>query len=716
MRKVNYLLTILFAIIITSLLFNTHNWWSREKSRHLNIVNVEAGIQIDLDIGLSTQEVGKTNFEFMEVAKNFLEENDLDGYISGGMAGSGENLRALYYYTTPNPDYFEYTGVRGFDDINDVFEDPNWVISNNKESQGTYLLDYIDGSRYSLDSVANLEMIIMPIEEIYNADRDLSNQIFVKVSVPPEDEVKMTKKMEEAFKDFGHPLRNLVYSADKTLYADMYPEITLASSLVTMPYSIIWLSLLVSLFLSIYISISATKEFIVGYLNGFSVYTILRKHYIPIILINSMLFTLTSFITSYILADSHGKAYFNFLKTLYPFIVIYFIMSVLSALFSYFYLKNKFSSQILKQTHQTMVSFYFITLFKVLLIFVIMIPFVPNFEHLTLSFDYFSVANKQEELLNSMYVSFTSVNLSDPQYQEASKQINELVSNNRIGYYDAFTYSLDVAYPIDDYPIEYAPSGIYVGDLPYITINHKFATEAFGFEGKSSDKLLLLAPNEKSKRILSENNPGVDIEVYEEKHDFLTTTHGFAHRGFGVISNPVIIIDQLAFSKQPSSYLPLFDYNDRGDMVELLKEIEQEHGVAFDYSKVLHSFDDSLAEKNKAQNLVIELAILYLTLFPMFVYTATKLYVNTKSKQLIIHYMNGYDYFKRYWALYAITLGSTSIGYFFFFFNLATGSSVNLPIFITMLFASLLLDIIIVHRVIDKFEKHNAPTLLKGDL
>ncbi|NLL75224.1 MAG: hypothetical protein GX233_05590, partial [Erysipelothrix sp.] len=162
-------------------------------------------------------------------------------------------------------------GVRGFDDINDVFKDPNWVISNNKESQGTYLLDYIDGSRYSLDSVANLEMIIMPIEEIYNSDRDLSNQIYVKVSVPPEDEVKMTKKMEEAFKDFGHPLRNLVYSADKALYADMYPEITLASSLVTMPYSIIWLSLLVSLFLTIYISISTTKEFIVGYLNGFSV-------------------------------------------------------------------------------------------------------------------------------------------------------------------------------------------------------------------------------------------------------------------------------------------------------------------------------------------------------------------------------------------------------------------------------------------------------------
>lgn len=716
MKKINYLLTILFAVIITSLLFNSHNWWSREKSRHLNIVNVESGIQIDLDIGLSTKEVGKTNFEFMEVAKNFLEENDLDGYISGGMPGSGENLKAIYYYTTPNPDYFKYNGVRGFDDINDVFKDPNWVISNNKESQGTYLLDYIDGSRYSLDSVGNLEVIIMPIDEIYNSDRNLSNQIYVKVSVAPEDEAIMTSKMEEAFKDFAYMSRNLVFSADKTLYADMYPEITLASSLVTMPYSIIWLSLLVSLFLTIYISISTTKEIIVGYLNGFSVYTILRKHYIPIILINSILFTLTSFLTSYVLADSHGKAYFNFLKTLYPFIVIYFMMSVFSALFSYFYLKNKFSSQILKQTHQTMVSFYFITLFKVLLIFVIMIPFVPNFEHLTLSSDYFSLANKQEELLNSMYVSFTSVNLSDAKYQEASKQINELVSNNRIGYYDGFSYPLDVAYPSGAEPFEYTPSGIYVGDIPYITINHKFATEAFGFEGESSDKLLLLAPNEKSKQILSENNPGVDIEVYDEKHDFLTTIHGFAQRGFGVISNPVIIFDQFAFSKNPSSYLPLFDYNDQGYLMDLLKDIEQEHGVAFDYSKVSHSYYDNLLEKNKARNLVIELAILYLTLFPMFVYTATKLYVNTKSRQLIIHYMNGYDYFKRYWALYAITFGSTCIGYFFFFFNLATGSSVNIPIFIAMLFASLLLDILIVHRVIDKFEKHNAPTLLKGDV
>lgn len=426
------------------------------------------------------------------------------------------------------------------------------------------------------------------------------------------------------------------------------------------------------------------------------------------------------------MSDSHGALYLEFVKKLIQYIYLYIGITTFSVFFAYVWVKYRFGAVLLKENSQHNEIFGVMSLLKVGIILTLSIPLLTEIYRINQRLPYLKEISNNQQLKEGVSISFSGLNNDVlDEYKKMVEDMSSWVKQNRIGYADILEYHFfSYNNNPDSNPKEYltTSNGITVLNLPYIIVNTRYLKDYANIIVPPSDEIQFLLhqsykENPKALDLLSSQSTS-DILYYDESITFIPhneTSVGALTVDLGVVKDPIIIIDQNIMDKSDRFAANIVEYKNPDSLYSFVDYMEENYPTTFTIQSVNSSFQRILANQNESYSVAIQFLVMYGILFIIFIVTSIGVYLTSHANELVIQYMNGYGYFKRYQKVYLYSLlvsvlGLSYVGY------IMIGSTQVVPIaFGALIVSSLLLEIVSIYSMTYLFEQKNIATILKGE-
>lgn len=722
MKKINYFLSSVLAILGATVFFFSFNEHYNEKLTLLNINQFSSGKNTNVYLNINPRESGNTIDYFLEVTNNAFEELETPGFVFGRETSNEGVHGKVEIFMTEHHDLLSHLFINSKLSIQEIMDTPNWHITNNPKSSEDVRIDFLDHSYYDFDTDFKYEISIKPLSQLVEQYPRDAGQIVVTFIVENNRVEELTERLSQIYEPFKTitPIKALIGINNRTSMESYYRNPPLLTTIFTMPYSILWLSVLCVLFISIYVSINMTKEITISYLHGYSRNRIITKFFLPYIGISSLLFIITMLCTSLVLSESYEALYIEYIKVLLPFVGLYISLMIVSVALTYLWVSYRFSAEILKESKQNGIIFILVSVLRIGVILVLAIPLLHEWSDIKNREPYLSFYRENQHLANGITVSFSSVNATiDNDEEKIRNAFKSAVINQELSYADFFDYLIkdmfDTNSSLDDF---YTTSNqITLPKVPYLIVNNRYMQDYANMNIEISDEIKILVPKKyKDKRehdiLMSFGNN--EIQFYSENLIFAPHFEtGSELPNSGVLENPIILVDPDPLINQFESNV--IDFSEERILLNLTAKLEEQHPASFSYQTIQSSLDRNIKKQDQSVKQFVQLAIIYVILIAVFLITSTSVYFSTFGKEIAIHYMNGYGYLKRY-ARLLITLyfvGFIAFGLVYYLLNQTM--QIDVILFITIILLTYLFEYGITSLVVYTFERKNMPMVIKGD-
>ncbi len=722
MKKINYILVFVLAILGTTVLFSSFNEQYNENIIMFNMDQYSKGESVNVLLNINPRESGNSIDYFLEVTSTLFEEQDYHGFVFGNET-SKDGIHSIYnVFLSNSQDLLSHIAIKSELSISQIIEKQNWHITNNPRHSEDVLIDYLDHNYYEFDTGLKREVSIKSMSQLFSDFPRESGQIIVTFTVDDGQVNALIKRMSDVYKPFEvhTPIEYLILINDEDVY-NLYdktpPMLTRGFS---MPYSILWLSVFCVFFISVYVSVQKTKEITISYMHGYSRNRIIRKFFIPYILKSSMLFVVTMMITSFALSDSYGQLYFNYIIYTLPFVGFYISLMILSVFSTVLWVSYRFSSEILKENKQYGIIFNMVSILRIGVIVVLAVPLLSEWIDISNRYQYLDFYKNNEHLKDGLTVTFSSVNATiDDDQEKISDEFKLAVSNQQLSYADFWGYlMISIHDTLDTYPDFYLTSNhIRVPKHPYIIVNQRYLKDYANLNVQAIDEVAVLMPiefkNSKEHKIIKSQSIN-SIIFYED--DYLFVPHGEIGPEIpmsGVLKNPIIIVD-------PDPIVGRFegnvvDFGGEGKLLSLTAELEEKYPATFKFATVESSFERNLSNQQQSITRFTQLIAIYIILIGVFLITSLSVYFKSYGKELVVTYMNGYGYFKRYFRLFASLSSVVFVSFAITYYLINQIMQFSLPLFLVIVLSTLMIETLITSLMIHFFELKNIPMIIKGD-
>lgn len=178
-KRVNYIFTIILAILGTILFFQKFNYIYNENIGLLNLNHIKNGESVNVNISLNPGETGHSMTELLDASIDMLEALQQPGYIaSSGMSDDGLHNR-LNYFMTSHSELLSHINFINDYPIEQLMQESDWHITNNKNSESV-LIDFLDASYYEHDTGFKREISMRPLHQVYDYVPDNASQILIE--------------------------------------------------------------------------------------------------------------------------------------------------------------------------------------------------------------------------------------------------------------------------------------------------------------------------------------------------------------------------------------------------------------------------------------------------------------------------------------------------------------------------------------------------------
>lgn len=721
-KKINYFLSCVLAILGASVFFLTFNEQYSETLTLLNINQFSSGENTNVYININPRESGNTIDYFLEVTNELFNEVKTPGFVFGSETSNEKIHNKFEIFMTNHPELLSHLYVKSELSLKKIINKSNWHITNNPKSKNDTIIDYLDHSYYEFDTGFKKEISIRPFSQLVEQYPKDAGQIIVTFVVDNNKVEGLIEKMSEVYKPFTAtiPIRALIGVNDRINFQINFRNPPLLTTIFTMPYSILWLSVLCVLFISIYVSIRKTKEITISYLHGYSRKKIITKFFLPYVVSSSSLFIIIMLITSLVLTDSYGALYIEYIKVLLPFVALHISLMVVSVGLTYLWVYYRFSSEILKENKQYGIIFGLVSMLRIGVIMVLVIPLLHEWSEIKNREPYLSFYNENQHLTHGLTVGFSSVNATiNNDEEKILNAFKTAVSKQELSYVDYFEYFLksksDTNNPFDN--VYTTSNQITLPKVPYLIVNNKYMQDYANKNIETSDEIVILMPEKyKDKRehdILRAQEIN-KIQFYSE--NFIFAPHfetGPETPNSGVLENPIILVDPDPLISQYQGNV--IDFSEEKILLNLTKKLEEQYPASFSYYSIQSSLNRNIIQQNQSIARFTQLVIIYIILIAVFLITSTSVYFSTFGKEIAIHYMSGYGYLKRYFRL-LLTLSLVSfIAFGLVYYLLKQTMQVDVIPFITIIVLTLMFEYVITYVAVHTFERKNMPMIIKGD-
>ncbi|HBT59483.1 MAG TPA: hypothetical protein DEA45_01510 [Acholeplasmataceae bacterium] len=713
-------MVVILAILGTSIFFFTFNSNYSDMLHMVNLKNVEKGQSINLMININPRESNNTVDQFLQDTYDFVMEVGLPASVmySVSLSDSKHTLRSVFI--TSNNDLISHVYLREEVDFMDVLSRPDWHITNNSTNGDAFIIDYLDSYYYQFDSWARREISIRPIENLLDDfSRDVG-QIVVTVVVDSENLEQVKTHMGKVYEPYKviTPIIYTISQMDQLQFQEMLRTPPLITTLFTLPYSIMWLSVLCALFISIYVSVKQSKEIVIGYLHGYDKLTIFQKFFIPYIAKSSLTFVVTVFITTLVLSSSYGALYFEFIKSLLPFLIIYFGLMLLCIIATYLWISYRFSSQILKERKQLIVIYGLVSILRVGLIAILAIPLLNEMSDIRSRLPYLDFYRNHNHLTEGIVLAFSGMNQTINQDELLLKEdIRFYVNNQTLGYANFDDYYMN-SFRSTDNPLDNfytTESEIVLPKHPYVIVNQRFLNDYTGRITEYTEDIVVLMPEGFRDKRESEIVKGQSVQLEFYSEDLLMVPYfetGVERVKMGILENPIIIVDpdpvKTSFAGR------IVDFSGQ-ELIRVAVELEEKYPTKFYYGTVQSSVDRNILEQNRSISRFFQLLVLYISLVSIFLITATGLFFSSFGKEVSILYMNGQNYLMRYHKLSLSNLLVIVSSFTILFVSLSRTIKFDIASYFGLLLLTMLIEACLVIGSIYMFERKSIPIIIKGD-
>lgn len=428
------------------------------------------------------------------------------------------------------------------------------------------------------------------------------------------------------------------------------------------------------------------------------------------------LFAFSLLATTWFLSGTHQTSYFRFLETVIPVVIMYISFMLISVLISYGYLKYKFSSQILKETHQVQISFWVVSALKIALILILLFPIIEASTPIIRRSIYLNEVNGLDDYLETRYIESASINMEGEKYKGAAELINQKVYNQDYFYFNQLETSIKY---YQDEDTHYKTSSDILIDVnnDFIIINTRYLEEVLKLESRVEDydEVYILASKNHDIKDLKQYNINHQVFLYEEDVIVLPTNSSGHLPGLGILQSPVIIVDNNGFSKYPSLTQSVLDYGNQRNFKAELDEIGKQYGLNFTITDIKGVVRLVLNKQKEDLFLAGNLIFVFILMFPIFTYSSIKLYLSANGKDLVVEYMNGYTYFQRYSTLIISIISSSFIALALLYGSLWGLSEINYLVVSGFSLYIIIVDLLMIRYSIKSYERHSMPQILKGE-
>lgn len=733
-KRINYVFTFVLAILVGTLYFQQFNLNYNEKITFMSINQVLSDENVVLTLIVNPGETGHTSEEFVKSALNVIDDLQLPASLSVERLSDNQRHSIRYLFLTPDSELISHVHLDSEHVLEQLISQPFWHITNNPEVGNAVLIDYLDRSYYDFDTGWKNEISIYSINQIDDYFPDKTSQIGFRVLVGHQEAASIKQKIANKMSDFIYlvtpnmPIDSYIHTVKKENYQAEHLDPNLLEQMVSVPYSVLWLSMLCMLFISIYVSIRQTKEIMIGYLHGFNMKIIIKKYFMPYILISGTLFVSVMFVTSYIISDSHGSLYLEYILELLPFALMYIGLMAFSVALTYLWVKYRFSAEILKENRQYKIVYALMALLKCGIILTISIPLLQEWNDVTDRQPYLSVYSQHSELREGVSINYSGLNHNIVEDRiSLVKDVSTWVAQNKIGYADFFDYMdnhmLDLRMQEDMRdPYFITSNGFTLLKEPYLIVNAKYLYDYAGLEIETNEQVQFLLPQKYDKGSdvynMIASQSANEIEFYDNELVFAPhfETGVEIKPMMGVIINPILIIDANAVEKSRRFEGKIVVFSDDKLLHEMIDEMEEKYPTTFSVQTIESSYQRVNNEQINSLSIVIQFVFMYITLLIIFVITTTGVYLSSYANELVVHYMNGYGYFKRYKTIYVLTTFASVLAFGFVMYLLQHTSALDIGSWLGLLLGTIVIDNIVVMSMIYVFERKNMALILKGDI
>lgn len=733
-KNITYGFTFILAILVGTLYFHQFNL---DYNANITVVGIDQVLSEDgviLSLHSNPGEVGQTADGFIDAAKQVIEQLQLPASLSVSRLSENQRHTTLYLFLTSDTDLITHVHLESDQSLQQVMQQPTWHITNNPEIENAVLIDYLDNNYYQFDTGWKNEISMYSLNQAHDVFPDQSSQLGLRVLVKHEDVDDVKKILANGMSDFIYratpdmPIEAAIYEADHKVYSTEYLKPSFFERIISIPYSIVWLSMLCMLFISIYVSINQAKEIMIGYLHGYTLPLIIRKYFLSHMIVSTLLFVAGLFGTSYILSSSHGSLYIRYVLVLLPFVFVFVGFMFVSFVLTYFWVKVRFSSEILKESKQFKIIYALMSILKCGIVLAICIPLLQEWNDVLVRKPYLELYKTQPSLQNGVSISFSGLNHNVVlERAQLVEEVSLWVAQDRVGYADFHDY-------IDNHlfdsikqeemrdPFFLTSNGYSLLKEPYLIVNTKYLLDTTGMDFEKSDEVRFVLPQKFEKdsdvyrNIASQSTQ--EIKFYNEELVFAPhfETGVEIQPMMGVMVNPILIIDQHAVEKARRFEGKVVVFHDEKVLHEMINELEAKYPTTFNVQTVDSSFQRVDNEQSQSLATVIQFVFMYVILLLVFVFTSTSVFINGFANELVIQYMNGYGYFKRYKTVFALTMLISAISFAFVMYLLLHSSAFNIASWMVLLIATIGIDVAVVMSMIYIFEHKNMAMILKGDI
>lgn len=718
LKKLNYIFIILVAFILFFIKFSEFNtnYIVNVNQPYINYLNNHEDVAIyNVTFEFSEEESKK---EYIQSIIYQMDRPSIFYHIETPLEGIQYTVATSFVYGD-----FDVTsyGIHTTEPIRDTIR---FYISNDKsDTNNTNLVEFLDESYYELGSTGKLKTVLRPIDDLTEdvfKGKDSVNVFFI---VDVEDQDVFVREIKDNYDMSLSSSNSIVWE-----YGDFnYSPESWAVDVFEMPRPILYISS-VSLLIVLLLDFKKNqKEILVRKLHGNDANKIFNALFLKTIVKNILVLCVSLIVIYFYYVGTFSSLAIEFIRHLLPSLKLFVSVLFGTMILSYIILRIRISVLSLKKSNQHYVSFAFSVIIKIISITVLSVSLVGAYDKYITDRNYYKILKADAPTRDIIIF-----DQSTQEDLDINKKIFDIMQEHELGFRDMTPYGF-LKWFYDDNsnvdPNDYNPN------IPFIMVN-QHSIKDYNFENEHGESIdidkykhinWILIPHRyreeveengikcfdeceivyyKNKVILSAFGTDIMTDKYESKMLYVMNVyHDSVEFAAGLTSH---LID----GKMTES---------TGQAVDKIKEAIYPQRLSSKLGKdVYESSKDAYTES--LTSLIVQLLITTF-MISVFVYTYLMIYFDFKGKTLIIKYLNGVSFEKRYGFIFGMMIISNILTIlvimilshhsqttnFYIPVNLSSASIMGYTIF------SLVVEGFVLSVGIYHFEKEKTTTLLKGD-
>lgn len=550
----------------------------------------------------------------------------------------------------------------------------NYYISNDvSDPNNTHLIEYLDDKYYDLKSAYEIKTVILSMENIVDTTVLVNDKVNVTFIVNDSDKGAFVKDVSEVL---NIPITHDDFFTTSHTDLNVGEDIPWYISAFKQPRPILYISSVSLLIILLLDAKKNNKEITVRRLHGNKSNTIFKVLFLRTILLNvSVLFLTLGLAYLYFIGKFSALSY-RFIQYITPSIVLFTILLIVFMMV--FYLILRFNGTIisLKKSQQHTASFYASLFVKAVCVLILALPLISSidvFVNAKRAFD--NIKNDQiaQESLSINFLTYNESNLS-----ERNRKVFGIINEYKLGIRDMLKYS-EIKMN-EEFMKESESDSSYSGytegynpHIPFIVMNQHSITDYTFIDEENNpieisqykDKNWILAPT-KFRNEIVENGikcfGECEIVYYQNKViiDDLGSSLGRNTSNSKLIYVMNQYTDEVIFEFGITSKLENQKMTEETkEALELLQQEFPSNKPSIHYGPDLYT----LAEATYSEALISMSIQIVLTVFliSVFVYTYLSIYFDFKGKELVIKYLNGTSFEKRYLQIFCTMIVSNML-------------------------------------------------------